>query len=145
MLINFLLGPYFHCCQQSNSRLCPQSPVVAVPDPGGSLCYMADKHKAAGKPAVMSLQPLPEQLGKGNSILPRLGAWRVGFIPLPPRQSTKWGSLKSWAMGSKGPSRAGGCWVGLGCMGWGLFLPLYRRGVLAGCDRAGRALRGRHF
>lgn len=87
------------------------------------MCYMADKHKAAGKPAVMSLQPLPEQLGKGNSILPRLGAWRVGFIPLPPRQSTKWGSLKSWAMGSKGPSRAGGCWVGLGCMGWGVFCP----------------------
>lgn len=87
------------------------------------MCYMADKHKAAGKPVVMSLQPLPEQLGKGNSILPSLGAWRVGFIPLPQRQSTKWGSLKNWVWGAKGPAGQEGAGWGWGAWVGDFFCP----------------------
>lgn len=33
------------------------------------MCYISDKHKATGKPEVMSLEPLPAQLGKGRSTM----------------------------------------------------------------------------
>lgn len=67
-------------------------------DPGGSLCYISDKHKATGKPEVMSLEPLPAQLGKGRSTM-ELGS------EIPPGKDGSTELLASWAVESGGDRR----------------------------------------
>lgn len=94
------------------------------------MCYMADKHKAAGKPAVMSLQPLPEQLGKGNSILPSLGAWPGGIYPLATEAEHKMGLVEELGYGEQRAQQGRRVLGGVGVRGLGAFsAPLSMRGA----------------